>query len=42
MAISTGKKIAKTGIKIVPRPNPEKKVRIEAIKAMKLMRTISI
>ena len=30
MAISIGKKMAKTGVKIVPNPNPEKKVRREA------------
>tara|TARA_B100000925_G_C21836517_1_gene399532 strand:+ start:14 stop:190 length:177 start_codon:yes stop_codon:yes gene_type:complete len=30
IAISTGKKISITGVKIVPKPNPEKKVRIAA------------
>jgi len=33
MAISTGKKIAKTGNSIVLSPKPEKKVSIEARKA---------
>ena len=29
IAISIGKKIANTGVKIVPNPNPEKNVRME-------------
>ena len=33
MANSIGKNSAKTGIKIVPKPNPEKKVRMEVKKA---------
>jgi hypothetical protein len=33
MAISTGKNRVNTGIKMVPSPNPEKKVKAEAIKA---------
>jgi hypothetical protein len=33
MAISTGKKIATTGMSRVPRPNPEKRVRVEAVRA---------
>jgi hypothetical protein len=32
MAISTGKNKAKTGINIVPSPNPERKVRMEVKK----------
>jgi hypothetical protein len=30
---STGKKIANTGVNIVPNPKPEKRVRAEAIRA---------
>ena len=33
IAVSIGKNIIKTGIKIVPKPKPEKKVRKEAAKA---------
>ena len=33
MAISTGKKNTKTGVSIVPSPNPEKKVRMAVRKA---------
>src|SRR5688572_13638988 len=42
MARSTGKKIMNTGVRIVPRPNPEKKVRIAAKNATNDMMTISI
>ncbi len=33
MAVSIGKNKAKNGVRIVPRPNPEKKVSMEAINA---------
>ena len=42
MAKSTGKNRAKTGIKIVPNPNPEKKISREVAKAAKAIITISI
>lgn len=42
IAISTGKNTAKTGIKIVPRPNPEKNVRMAVIKATILITIKSI
>jgi hypothetical protein len=35
IAMGSGKKIAKTGRRTVPNPNPEKKVSIEAAKAVK-------
>ena len=35
IAISIGKKIPKTTSKMVPKPNPERKVRIDAVKANK-------
>ena len=41
-AISTGKKIIITGVRIVPKPKPEKKVKIAAKKATKQMIIISI
>lgn len=41
-AISTGKKMANTGAKIVPSPNPEKKVRMAAAKAASVMMIMSI
>jgi hypothetical protein len=37
MAISTGKKRAKTGIRRVPSPNPEKRVSPDEIKAARQM-----
>ena len=42
IAISTGKKISITGVKIVPKPNPEKKVRIAAENVTKQIIIISI
>ena len=42
MAKSTGKKTINTGVKIVPKPNPEKNVRMEARKAVTDMMVISI
>ena len=42
IARSTGKKIIKTGVRIVPNPNPEKKVRIATRNATADMTTISI
>jgi len=42
MASSTGKKIIITGVRIVPKPNPEKKVRIATKKAVIEMIYISI
>jgi hypothetical protein len=42
IAMSIGKKIAKTGIKIVPSPNPEKNVRMAVKKATRLIRIMSI
>ncbi len=36
MAVDTGKKRAKTGVRIVPRPNPENSVSPEAISALTL------
>ena len=42
MAISIGKNNEKTGNNIVPKPNPEKKVNIEAINATKQIITYSI
>ncbi|GAA0714564.1 hypothetical protein GCM10009430_07940 [Aquimarina litoralis] len=41
MAISTGKKIIKTGVRMVPKPKPEKKVKIETKKATTEIMTIS-
>ena len=38
-ANSIGKKSAKTGKRMVPNPNPEKKVRIDVRKATKQMMT---
>jgi hypothetical protein len=42
IATSTGKNMAKTGNSIVPSPNPEKKVSIEAKKAAATTAVISI
>ena len=42
MATSIGKKKAKTGNRIVPKPKPEKKVRTEAKKATMQIMTYSI
>ena len=42
IAISTGKKISITGVNIVPKPNPEKKVRIAAEKVTTQIINISI
>jgi len=42
MAKSTGKKIINTGVRIVPSPKPEKKVRIATIKAVTEMMKTSI
>ena len=42
MASSTGKNSIKTGVKIVPSPNPEKKVRIATEKAVIQIMSISI
>ena len=42
IAISRGKKRAKTGIRIVPKPKPEKKVSSDAKNAAKQIITISI
>ena len=42
MANSIGKNKAKTGIKIVPSPNPEKKVKIEVRNATRQMIKYSI
>ena len=42
IAISTGKKIIITGVRIVPKPNPEKNVKIAAKNATRLMTIISI
>lgn len=42
MANSIGKNNAKTGIKIVPKPNPEKNVRIEVKNATRQIITYSI
>ena len=42
IAISIGKKIANTGIKIVPSPNPEKNVRIAVKNEARTITTISI
>jgi hypothetical protein len=42
MARSTGKKTIKTGVKIVPNPNPEKKVRMAVRKAVREMRKMSM
>src|SRR5690606_27086190 len=42
IANSTGKKIIKTGVRIVPRPKPEKKVRIATANAANDITTISI
>jgi hypothetical protein len=42
IATSTGKKIIITGVKIVPKPNPEKKVSKAAKNATKLIMNISI
>ena len=41
IAISTGKNKENTGSKIVPKPNPEKNVNIEAIKATKQIKISS-
>jgi hypothetical protein len=40
MASSRGKKQANTGIKIVPSPNPEKRVRTAARRAVMQMRRV--
>lgn len=37
MARSTGKKIINTGVRMVPKPKPEKKVNIDTVKATKDM-----
>ena len=42
MAISNGKKRAKTGIRMVPSPKPEKKVSMAAPEATAMMRTYSM
>jgi hypothetical protein len=42
MATSMGKKIAKTGAKIVPRPNPEKNVNNAVKKAARVMMRMSM
>jgi hypothetical protein len=42
IAISIGKKIAKTGVRIVPNPNPVKKVISEVTKAVIEIIIISI
>ena len=42
MASSTGRKMARTGIKSVPRPNPEKRVSPAARNATRQTRTVSI
>ena len=42
IAKSTGKNIMKTGVSIVPKPKPEKKVNMAVIKAAKPMISISI
>jgi len=42
MAKSTGKNIMNTGVKIVPKPNPEKKVRIATKNATEDIIMISI
>jgi len=42
MANSTGKKSIKTGVRIVPNPKPEKKVRMATRKATKDMIIISM
>jgi len=42
IAISKGKKSAKTGIRIVPNPKPEKKVSSDAKNAAKQIKRISI
>jgi ribosome-binding factor A len=42
IAMSIGKKTAKTGIRIVPRPKPEKKVSIAVKKAARQIIKISI
>jgi hypothetical protein len=41
MARSTGKKIMNTGVRIVPNPKPEKKVRMAVIKAARQIINIS-
>lgn len=41
MAISVGKKTINTGVNKVPKPNPEKKVRIAMANAAKEIRRIS-
>ena len=40
--MSIGKKIANTGAKIVPNPNPEKKVRMAVAKAASVIMKISM
>jgi hypothetical protein len=42
MAKSTGKNTINTGVSIVPKPNPEKKVRMAAKKAVRAMIKISM
>ena len=42
MAISIGKNKINTGVRMVPKPNPEKNVRREAKNATTLIITISI
>ena len=42
IATSTGKKTIITGVNIVPKPNPEKKVKTAAKKVIKEIITISI
>jgi len=42
MAISTGKKMANTGIRIVPNPKPEKKVRRAVAKAISAINRYSM
>lgn len=42
MAISIGKNMAKTGVKMVPSPNPEKNVKMAVKNAAKQMIIISI
>lgn len=40
MAVSIGKKITKKGVRMVPSPNPEKKVSMEAMNATRDMRMV--
>lgn len=42
IAVSTGKKRTKNGVRIVPSPNPEKKVSSDAAAATMAMRIVSV